>query len=100
MSAGVGVGVLMKRRSHCQPDVQLLVQLTLSSSCRRVVCAPELLRLELRMEKKKRLLHVLQRKSGAARRLSARRSRFTGITHLQGGYTLARRRQRKNNLSP
>ena len=48
-STGV-VGVeLMKRRSHCQPEVQLVVQLTLSWSCRRVVCALALLRLELRI---------------------------------------------------
>ena len=47
-SAGEGVA-LMKRRSHCQPEVQLVVQLTLSWSCRRVVCALALLRLVLRM---------------------------------------------------
>ena len=35
-SADVGA-VLIKRRSHCQPEVQLVVQLTLSWSCRRVV---------------------------------------------------------------
>ena len=39
----------MKRRSHCQPEVQLVVQLMLSWSCRRVVCALALLRLELRI---------------------------------------------------
>ena len=47
-STDVGVE-LMKRRSHCQPDVQLVVQLRLSWSCRRVVCALALLRLELRI---------------------------------------------------
>ena len=47
-STDVGVE-LMKRRSHCQPEVQLVVQLMLSWSCRRVVCALALLRLELRI---------------------------------------------------
>ena len=47
-STAVGVE-LMKRRSHCQPEVQLVVQLRLSWSCRRVVCALALLRLELRI---------------------------------------------------
>ena len=51
-SAGVGECGLMKRRSHCQPEVQLVVQLTLSWSCRRVVCALTLLRLELRMRRR------------------------------------------------
>ena len=49
-SADVGAG-LMKRRSHCQPEVQLVVQLTLSWSCRRVVCALALLRFVLRMRR-------------------------------------------------
>ena len=47
-STAVGVE-LMKRRSHCQPEVQFVVQLRLSWSCRRVVCALALLRLELRI---------------------------------------------------
>ena len=51
-SAGVGECGLMKRRSHCQPEVQLVVQLTLSWSWRRVVCALTLLRLELRMRRR------------------------------------------------
>ena len=52
-SADVGAG-LTKRRSHCQPEVQLVVQLTLSWSCRRVVCALALLRFVLRMRRNRR----------------------------------------------